>query len=152
MLRKVINGLESILESLETFENSNSSYFNEDTDYDMLGIDTESNAIIAEVNSAIEESGYASVIDAEIEKLVTESPAIFNEKNIVRIDRTTALHQLVGLCAIARARRRKDPAAILHKKGKMLIRKAKAIINKKYSAAALVDARRLLKNRKFKSV
>lgn len=77
----------------------------------------------------------------------SETMQLLTEKNIVRMDRKAVFNQLVGLFSLVIARRRKDPAFALYKKGSALRRKAKNVIKAKYSTKAIPVARSFLRKR-----
>lgn len=87
-----------------------------------------------------------------IDQMLEDSePELFEEKNIVRLDRNTVFNQLVGLFSLVIARRKKDPAFAIYAKGSALRRKGKQAIKKKYASRAVPLARKYLKNRRFKA-
>lgn len=86
-----------------------------------------------------------------IDQMLEDSePELFEEKNIVRLDRNTVFNQLVGLFSLVIARRRKDPAFAIYAKGSALRRKGKQAIKKKYASRAIPIARKYLRKRKLR--
>ena len=85
----------------------------------------------------------------KIDSMLEDSePELMEERNIVRLDRNAVFNQLVGLFSLVIARRRKDPAFALYKKGSAIRRKAKNKIKSKYSAKAVPIARQYLRKSK----
>ena len=86
----------------------------------------------------------------KIDTMLESEPELMEERNIVHFDRNTIFSQLVGLFSLVIARRRKDPAFALYKKGSAIRRKAKNTIRAKYSNRAVPIARSYLRKRKRK--
>lgn len=85
-----------------------------------------------------------------IDDMLENEPELMEERNIVRFDQKTVFSQLVGLFSLVIARRRKDPAFALYKKGSAIRRKAKNTIRAKYANRAVPIARSYLKRKKRK--
>lgn len=143
-LNAVLRGVDSALEEAEE------TILTENADDEMIeSIDKyfEDLDMVLESMDDEEQLKFNEQIDQMLED---SEPELFQEKNIVRLDRNTVFNQLVGLFSLVIARRRKDPAFAIYAKGSALRRKGKTAIKKKYASRAVPIARKYLKKRKLR--
>lgn len=150
MEKKLLESLDLIIDGMDEVLEEKSVLTEEQLDDEIMAdVDRyfEDMAIITSKWSPQMQSYFEERLDQMLED---SEPDLMEERNIVRLDRNAVFNQLVGLFSLVLARRRRDPAFALYKKGSAIRRKAKTTIKQKYSSRAIPLARNYLKKRKFR--
>ena len=155
MFEKLCDAMDVVLEHMDTaVENVDDTILTEEQIDDQISesVDRyfEDFEVMFEKWSPEQQAFFIERVD---EMLESSEPELMEERNIVHFDRKTVFSQLVGLFSLVIARRRKDPAFALYKKGSAIRRKAKNTIRAKYANRAVPIARAYLRKtkRKFKA-
>lgn len=152
MYEKLCEAMDTILSNMDiAMENPNDTILTEGQIDDQIGDSVDKYFEDIDVMFEKWSDDQRDYFMERIDSMLENEPELMEERNIVHFDQKTVFSQLVGLFSLVIARRRKDPAFALYKKGSAIRRKAKNAIRAKYTNRAVPIARSYLrkKARKF---